>query len=55
MATQKELLWAKTTAEMIAAGIVPPPPKEVEEEPTIAAPRISAPPVRQANPNWIQF
>lgn len=46
----------KPSAAMVAAGIVPPPPKEVEEEPTvIAAPRISAPPVRQANPNWIQF
>lgn len=45
----------KPTPEMVAAGIVPPPPKEVEEAPTIAAPRISAPPIRQANPNWIQF
>ena len=45
----------KPSAAMIAAGIVPPPPKEVAEEPIKAAPRISAPPVRQANPNWIQF
>ena len=45
----------KPSPEMIAAGIVPPPPKEVEEVKPIAAPRISAPPVRQANPNWIQF
>ena len=42
------------TPEMIAAGIVPPPPKEQEALPP-ALPRISAPPVRQTNPNWIQF
>ena len=45
----------KPTPEMIAAGIVPPPPKEVEEAPASSVPRISAPKVRQANPNWIQF
>ena len=54
-AVNKAAAIPKPTPEMIAAGIVPPPPKEIDEVQPIAAPRISAPPVRQANPNWIQF
>ena len=43
------------TPEMVAAGIVPPPPKEPQVTAPPPLPRINKPPVRQANPNWIQF
>jgi len=43
------------TPEMVAAGIVPPPPKEPQAVAPPPLPRINKPPVRQANPNWIQF